>query len=108
MLMHGRGADEHDLAPFLDILDPERRLVGVTPGGPCSCAGGRHWYVVPRVGYPDPDSFRASYDLLQRDIPELTGVPWKRRSSAASRRARSWPTPSGSAPGAPPRPGSSP
>ena len=79
VLMHGRGADEHDLAPFLDLLDPKRRLVGVTPGGPLFLPpGGRHWYVVPRVGYPDPDTFRASYELLQRDIPELTGVPWER------------------------------
>ena len=79
VLMHGRGADEHDLAPFLDLLDPKRRLVGVTPGGPLFLPpGGRHWYVVPRVGYPDPDSFRASYELLQRDVPELTGVPWER------------------------------
>ena len=75
VLMHGRGADEHDLAPFLDLLDPKRRLVGVTPGGPLFLPpGGRHWYVVPRVGFPDPDTFRASYELLQRDVPELTGV----------------------------------
>jgi phospholipase/carboxylesterase len=79
VLMHGRGADEHDLAPFLDLLDPQRRLVGVTPGGPLFLPpGGRHWYVVPRVGFPDPDTFRASYELLQRDVPELTGVPWER------------------------------
>ncbi len=34
VLLHGRGADEHDLYPLLDVLDPERRLLGVTPGGP--------------------------------------------------------------------------
>ena len=102
MLLHGRGADEHDLAPFLDLLDPKRRLVGVTPGGPLFLPpGGRHWYVVPRVGYPDPDTFRASYELLQRDVPRAhRRRRGSARSSAASRRARSWPTPSGSAPGA--------
>jgi phospholipase/carboxylesterase len=79
VLLHGRGADEHDLAPFLDLLDPQRRLVGVTPGGPLFLPpGGRHWYVVPRVGYPDHDTFHASYELLQRDVPELTGMPWER------------------------------
>ena len=79
VMLHGRGADEYDLAPFLDLLDPHRRLVGLTPGGPLSLPpGGRHWYVVPRVGYPEPDTFRTSYDLLQRDVPELTGVPWER------------------------------
>jgi phospholipase/carboxylesterase len=79
VLLHGRGADEHDLVPFLDLLDPQRRLVGVTPGGPFFLPpGGRHWYIVPRVGYPDHDTFHASYELLQRDVPELTGMPWER------------------------------
>jgi phospholipase/carboxylesterase len=79
VLLHGRGADESDLYPLLDLLDPQRRLVGLTPGGPLFLPpGGRHWYVVPRVGYPDPDTFDASYELLSRDVPELTGVPWER------------------------------
>jgi phospholipase/carboxylesterase len=64
VLFHGRGADENDLFPLLDVLDPERRLLGVTPRGPLSLPpGGAHWYVVPRVGYPDPDTFHASYAL---------------------------------------------
>jgi phospholipase/carboxylesterase len=79
VLLHGRGADENDLYGLLDLLDPQRRLVGLTPGAPFSLPpGGRHWYVVPRVGYPDPDTFRESYDLLAREVPELTGVPWER------------------------------
>jgi phospholipase/carboxylesterase len=32
VLLHGRGVDEGDLYPLLDELDPERRLVGLTPG----------------------------------------------------------------------------
>jgi phospholipase/carboxylesterase len=79
VLLHGRGADENDLFGLLDLLDPRRRLVGLTPGGPLFLPpGGRHWYVVPRVGYPDPDTFLASYELLSRDVPDLTGVPWER------------------------------
>jgi phospholipase/carboxylesterase len=82
VLMHGRGADERDLLPFLDLLDPQRRLVGITPGGPLSLPpGGRHWYVVPRVGYPEPETFRASYEQLGRlvdAIPEALGVPPER------------------------------
>jgi phospholipase/carboxylesterase len=79
VLLHGRATDEYDLFGLLDLLDPHRRLVGLTPGGPLFLApGGRHWYVVPRVGFPDRDTFHASYDLLQRDVPALTGVPWER------------------------------
>ncbi|HUR84324.1 MAG TPA: phospholipase [Solirubrobacteraceae bacterium] len=79
VLLHGRGADEHDLVPVLDVLDPERRLVGLTPGAPLTPPqGGRWWYHVPRVGFPDPQSFHAAYAALtslldgwlaQRDIP---------------------------------------
>jgi phospholipase/carboxylesterase len=65
VLLHGRGADEHDLFPLLDALDPERRLHGYTPRAPLALPpGGAHWYVVPRVGYPDPDSFRTGYGAL--------------------------------------------
>src|SRR4029453_14960826 len=34
VLFHGRGADERDLFPLLDVLDPERRLLGAPPAGP--------------------------------------------------------------------------
>jgi phospholipase/carboxylesterase len=63
VLFHGRGADEDDLFPLLDALDPERRLDGYTPRGPLALPpGGAHWYIVPRVGYPDPATFWASYE----------------------------------------------
>ena len=66
VLHHGRGADEHDLLPLADILDPARRLHIVTPQAPLTLPGapGRHWYVVPRVGYPDPASFTESLEAL--------------------------------------------
>jgi phospholipase/carboxylesterase len=58
VLFHGRGANEFDLLPLLDALDPERRLDGFCPRAPLSLPpGGAHWYVVPRVGHPDPESF---------------------------------------------------
>src|SRR5919107_572668 len=62
VLFHGRGADEHDLFPLLDMLDPGRRLLGATARGPLSLPpGGAHWYAVRRVGYPDPETFHATY-----------------------------------------------
>jgi phospholipase/carboxylesterase len=56
VLHHGRGSDEHDLLSLGDALDPQRRLHVVTPRAPLSVTGwpGHHWYLVPRVGFPDP------------------------------------------------------
>jgi phospholipase/carboxylesterase len=66
VLLHGRGADENDLYPLLDMLDPERRLLGVCPRAPLSLPpGGAHWYVVRSVGYPNPETFWPTYERLQ-------------------------------------------
>ncbi len=73
VLHHGRGADEHDLISLSDVLDPQRLLHVVTPRAPLTLPGwpGYHWYVVPRVGYPEPDSFRAAYQELAGFHDEL-------------------------------------
>ena len=82
VLFHGRGADENDLFPLLDFLDPERRLVGATPRGPLSLApGGAHWYVVREIGFPDKETFDASYELASAWLAAFadeTGVPPER------------------------------
>jgi phospholipase/carboxylesterase len=78
VLHHGRGADEHDLLGLADVLDPDQRLTVVTPRGPLAIGGGYHWYVVPRVGYPDPDTFQAAYRKLavfHDELWERTGIP---------------------------------
>lgn len=78
VLLHGRGADEHDLFGLLDLLDPNRRLLGLTAGGPLALPpGGKHWYVVPRVGFPEPDTFAASYAELEA-LLAASGVPSER------------------------------
>jgi phospholipase/carboxylesterase len=65
VLFHGRGADENDLYPLLDVLDPQRRLLGVTPRGPLSLPpGGAHWYAFQQVGYPDPATFFETYSAV--------------------------------------------
>jgi phospholipase/carboxylesterase len=75
VLHHGRGSDERDLLGLADVLDPDRRLHVVTPRAPLSLGGpGYHWYVVPRVGYPDRDTFRAAYGQLGAFHDEL----WER------------------------------
>ncbi len=83
VLNHGRGADERDLYGLLDELDPEHRLLGVTTGAPLTNIppGGRHWYAVPRVGYPDHDTFHSSYGLLTGFLDGLLaerGIGWDR------------------------------
>lgn len=76
VLHHGRGTDERDLLGLADVLDPEQRLHVVTPGGPLTVPGwpGKHWYVVPRVGFPDPETFAAAYRALADFHDEL----WQR------------------------------
>jgi phospholipase/carboxylesterase len=79
VLHHGRGTSELDLLPLADILDPEGRLHVAAPRGPLALPGspGHHWYRVPRVGYPDPDTFREAQSRLAAFHDELlqrTGV----------------------------------
>lgn len=76
VLHHGRGSDEQDLIGLAPVLDPEERLHVVAPRAPLQLRGspGYHWYMVPRVGYPDPDSFRSAYGELAALHDEL----WKR------------------------------
>jgi phospholipase/carboxylesterase len=79
VLHHGRGADERDLLALADVLDPGGRLHVVTPRAPLTLPGwpGYHWYVVPRVGYPDPDTFNAAFSALASfhdELWERTGI----------------------------------
>lgn len=83
ILNHGRGTDERDLYDLLDVVDPRRRLLGITPGAPLKNVppGGRHWYLVPRVGYPDSTTFRDSYRLLTGFLDRTLadrGIGWDR------------------------------
>jgi len=81
ILHHGRGSDEHDLLGLGDVLDPARRLHVVTPRAPLTLGGpGYHWYVVPRVGYPDHDTFHAAYAGLARFHDQV----WERTGLAAA------------------------
>lgn len=78
VLFHGRGVDEQDLFPLLDVFDPDRRLAGATPRGPLSLPpGGRHWYAVQRIGFPEPETFSATSAQVSAWLDELaaeTGV----------------------------------
>ncbi|HYN53059.1 MAG TPA: hypothetical protein VES62_19220 [Thermoleophilaceae bacterium] len=82
VLHHGRGADELDLLPLADALDPQRRLHVVTPRAPLTLAGwpGYHWYIVRRVGYPDRETFDAAFEALAELHDEL----WQRTGLTAA------------------------
>jgi phospholipase/carboxylesterase len=51
----------------------------VTPRGPLLLPpGGAHWYALWQIGYPDPPTFRSSYELVSGWLDELVaehGVP---------------------------------
>ena len=82
VLFHGRGADEHDLFPLLDLLDPDRRLLAATPRGPLRLPpGGAHWYAVREIGYPDPETFADTYARASSwldDLARAAGLPPER------------------------------
>jgi phospholipase/carboxylesterase len=75
VLHHGRGTDENDLLGLANALDPERRLRVVSARGPLQVPGwsGYHWYLVPKVGYPD----RASFDAARSALAELHDGLWE-------------------------------
>ncbi len=76
VLHHGRGTDEQDLLRMADFIDPRQRLLVVTPRAPLTVPGspGYHWYLVPRVGYPDPETFAAA----RAQLGELHDELWAR------------------------------
>jgi phospholipase/carboxylesterase len=78
VLFHGRGADERDLYPLLDVLDPARRLLGLTPRGPLHLPpGGAHWYAVREIGFPDPSTFTETFAQASSwldAVAEETGI----------------------------------
>jgi phospholipase/carboxylesterase len=79
VLHHGRGTDERDLLGLADALDPRRRLQVASPRAPLQLPGspGYHWYLVPRVGHPDHDTFqaaRAALSELHDRLWDETGI----------------------------------
>src|SRR3954453_12517037 len=89
VLFHGRATSEDDLFPLLDELDPERRLLGAPPPRPLSVPprggprvslppGGAHWSSVRQIGSPDPETFHATYPVVEGWLDDLLaehGIP---------------------------------
>lgn len=69
--MHGRGADENDLASALLALEiPD--LVLVTPRAPFAFPyGGYAWYNLAEEGVPNPETLQTSVGLVQKFVDEV-------------------------------------
>jgi phospholipase/carboxylesterase len=73
LLIHGKGADEHDLEPLVPHLDPEGRFLTVLPRAPLPIMGGWQWYDtdgIPRGGPELLPSVDVLDDLLDAACAE--------------------------------------
>ena len=69
VLVHGYGADEHDLAPLVSYIDPGGDFFTICPRGPHSVMGfGAGWYERNPAGEIEPAMFTASVDALDTTI----------------------------------------
>jgi len=76
ILLHGRGADEDDLAGLSSFLDPGLLLLSVRAPYPFASGGGYTWYDMGIDGIADPVMFRESYDRLNTFVTDaLHGYP---------------------------------
>lgn len=68
-LMHGWSAEQHHLAAYVPLVDPEERFSAVCPRGPHDLpeGDGASWYDR-SDGTPDPDDFRSSVGLIDELI----------------------------------------
>ena len=75
VLLHGRGADETQLAGLFDVLDPERRLLGLAPRAPYEQGRGSRWYSVNEPGAPEREAFLFSCGLAAEWLDGLGFAP---------------------------------
>ena len=73
LLIHGKGANEHDLEPLVSFVDPEARFLAVLPRAPLSFMGGWQWYEtdgLPQGGPQLMSSLDALDDLIDSSCEE--------------------------------------
>ncbi|MGH9039915.1 MAG: thioredoxin [Acidimicrobiia bacterium] len=63
LLVHGKGADEHDLEPLVSYLDPDGRFLFVLPRAPLPFPPGFMWYTTDGIPMGGPE-FVPSVDAL--------------------------------------------
>jgi phospholipase/carboxylesterase len=84
LMIHGFGADEHDLAGLLPYLDPGGRLLAILPRGPHRISGmpGYSWFDFGGPDGVDRESYLASLDLLDALLDSACEEHGLRRSEA--------------------------
>ena len=78
VLLHGRGADEHDLYPLLDALDPSGACAGYARRPARAPPGGRHWYRLGGIPTPEPETFWPSFEALAELLDGLEAARARR------------------------------
>lgn len=73
LMLHGRGADEHDLLGLSEYLDKRPMIVSARAPFSFSYSAGYTWYDVLEVGRPEPRMFAESYTKLLRFIDDVCG-----------------------------------
>lgn len=69
LLVHGLGADEHDLAPAVPYLDPDGAFHVVLPRGPLAMAPGAAWFAFGGGGM-DREGYLRSLGLLRATLAD--------------------------------------
>ena len=69
LLLHGRGANEHDLLPLAGGFDP--RFLVISARAPLTRWGGYHWYDLIEMGTPEPATYAQGLSALQRFVGEM-------------------------------------
>ncbi len=76
IMLHGRGADEHDLFGLAQFLDPRLFVFSARAPFPFQYGGGYAWYDVVEVGLPQPQMFAESHRRLKAFVEEvIAGYP---------------------------------
>ncbi|MBI3195292.1 MAG: dienelactone hydrolase family protein [Ignavibacteriae bacterium] len=71
ILLHGRGADEHDLFGLAEYLDERLLVISARAPFQFSYGGGFTWYDILEVGRPEPKMFAESYRLLNHFFDDV-------------------------------------
>ena len=81
LLIHGKGADEHDLEALVPFLDPEGRFLTVLPRAPIPFMSGWQWYETVGIPKGGPE-FISSVDALDELLDSACAEHGFERSQA--------------------------